>query len=575
MRAHVLSNLERETLYSDEQLGAGNFLFKAYAVCSDRDTPFIQLENAFTTPYGDVFAQFGMRELLQTVQDLAGWYRANGVKSGAYVCTYTEEGVSPFVHFLALNSIGATPVPINCQMSPQIAAMYAERNGFDAFVYDSVTNERTGVSGLLPPTIRGLNASLDGGTPRQGPLADWPVQKFDGDTIVICHSSGTTGVPKAVVFTHEQFFHGKRHRLRDFVESSDERMLSAFPQAHSAGISYLMTTTMLGLPTIVLSELTGESVAAQIEAFKPTIVLGFPRTYVSLLELERKPGAFSSVLRYYNTGDSAHEAHIRGLIALSPRARLYDGFGASELGMSCFWKISTATSITSRRCVGKVAPHAAVKVVDASGATLPPTEIGYLAVKSKTLTPGYFGMPYLTDLCLSEEGYWQTGDVGYLDEEGNFFHLDRAVDIVGAIRGPVYSLALEEALQQVAGVLDAHVIGANRISSREQTLVALIASSPGSDVDLHAALERILDHEPQLRGPLPSFAVGVCLLSRDCAVPLGSTGKVLKRTLRDTFWEHYRGFHFADRSVFSRVLWNSQGSARRHDGAVAMGHMHP
>ncbi len=556
MISPILTESVREEMYNDKNLGAGNFLFKAYALSSTKDIPFLFLEKKFTTPYGNTFDQFSLSQLYQAVCDLAHWYYINGVSAKSYVCTYTAEGISPFIHFLALNSIGAIPVPINCQMPPQIAAAYAKSNSFNFFVFDADTNKHTGISHCLSDDIVSLNASTVDSSYKRQMLTNWPVEKASNDTIMICHSSGTTGVPKAVIFGHDQFFNGKRERLRTFLETSDERMLTAFPQAHSAGIAYMMTSTMLGLPTMVMTELTGKSLVTHLEQFRPTIMLGFPRTYVSLIEMNLAPNSFTSISRFYNTADSAHEAHIRGILALSPKARFFDGLGASELGMSCFWKISTSNSITSHRCVGKPAPYTTTKVVDAQGAELPPGEIGYLSVKSFTLTPGYFNMPYFTKLCLSTEGYWQTGDIGYFDDDGSFYHLDRASDVIMSVAGPVYSLELEEILQKVPSVLDAHVIGVNRLSTREQGLVALITSSESKRLDLTLVLQRIMKHKPLLNVSLPDYTVGACLLDSAFSIPLGSTGKVLKRSLRDSFWSNYRGFHQGDRSVFSKVLWN-------------------
>lgn len=563
MNSPILSKPTREMLYADETLGAGNFLFKAHALCSNGDVPFLFLERAFITPYGKVVNELSLNDLYRTVQELAHWYLASGVGRGSVVCTYTEEGASPFFHFLALNSVGAIPAPVNCQLAPELAAAYAERNGFDFFVFDGATNERTRIATHLTGKATGLNASLRGKEVNEAqPRPSWPVEKAHDDVVMICHSSGTTGVPKAVVFTHAQFFNGKRERLRSFIESSDEKMLSAFPQAHSSGMSYMMTSTMLGLPTRVLSVLTGNSVADHIRDFQPTIVLGFPRTFVSLLELNLARGSFNSVRRFYNTGDSAHESHIRSLTALAPGARLYDGFGASELGMSCFWKISTAESVTSRRCVGTAAPHATVKVVDAFGCEVAAGTIGYLCVKSSTITPGYYRMPHLSQLCRADDDYWQTGDVGYLDEEGSFYHLDRAADVVRSVGGPVYSLELEELLQQMPGVLDAHVVGVNRISSAEQCLVALIHSPPGASPNLDAILRTVAGYRPQLSGILPRFSLGVCLLNPAYNIPVGSTGKVLKRTLRESFWDWYREYDRGDRTAFSNVMWNDATVAR-------------
>lgn len=561
MSTSLLSQSARNYLYEDSQLGAGNFFFKTYELCKTRDVPFLFLEKPFRTPYGDEYDELSMRQLLQAVMDLAHWYRAHNIKRGAYVCTYTEEGCSPFLHFLALNSIGAIPVPINSQMPTSIAARYARANGFGYFVHDGNINFDESIAEELRD-IQVLNSATTFSARPETMPTDWPLEKAEDDTVMICHSSGTTGIPKAVIFSHTQFFNGKRERLRNFIETDNERMLTAFPQSHSAGISYLMTATMLGLPTKILSTLTGSTVAAQIQAFQPTVLVAFPQTYLSLISQGLPSGAFGTVRRMINTGDSAHEAHIRQLLALAPDARFFDGFGASELGMSCFWKVSAANAVTSRRCVGQPAPYASARVLDALGNELPAGETGYLAIKSPTVTPGYYNAPHLTEMCRLGQ-HWLTGDVGYFDPEGNFYHQDRAVDVIATAAGPAYSLPLEELIQQLPAVHDAHVIGVGRLPTREHSLIALVVPHAGANADPQAVLE-ILLQQPALavlRGR--GYAIGVCLAGAGFKAPTGATGKVLKRALRETFWDTYRAYCHGEREVFTSVLWNHAPTGAR------------
>src|SRR5581483_1152790 len=164
---------------------------------------------------------------------------------------------------------------------------------------------------------------------------------------------GTTGIPKAVIFTHDQFLNGKRERLLHFVERDDEKLATAMPTTHAAGISYLMTAVLLQIPTLSMSTQIGRRAAEMVAQHAPTIMTAFPQTYASFARLGLSDGYLKSIQRFYNTADSAHEAHIRELLRLAPAARFTDMFGASELGMSQFFKTSRAGAIASTRTVGK------------------------------------------------------------------------------------------------------------------------------------------------------------------------------------------------------------------------------
>jgi acyl-coenzyme A synthetase/AMP-(fatty) acid ligase len=435
-------------------------------------------------------------------------------------------------------------------MPAAVLAQYAQENGFETIVIDAVT--APGSNALAD--LRLLNAE-QGLTMIARPLSvDWPVKKIDDDTVMLSHSSGTTGVPKAVFFKHRQFFIGKRERLKRFIEEPEDRMVLGMPGSHSAGVSYLMTATMLELPTLVLSELTGPGVAAHITRFAPTIMTGFPQTWASLAGQDLPPNALGSVKRFYNTGDAAHETHIGKLLTLAPSARFLDGFGASELGMALFEKISSPTAVASRRCVGRPVPFAEPIIIDPAGKRLGPGEVGYFAIKSPTITPGYYMKPQLTRLCRFGS-YWLTGDVGYRTDGGEFYQLDRAGDVVATPFGPLYSLVTEEVLQALPSVHDATVIGVERTPMKIHATVAIVVPAQGCAVAAGAVLERLRQLD-LFRRDLPQFTLCTAVVAEGHDLPAGSTGKILKRSLRDSFWRMHSAYEAGDRSVFRDMVWN-------------------
>jgi 3-aminoavenalumate diazotase len=544
----------RAALYEDRELGAGNFLFKAYELSATKTTPFLFVEKPFTTPFGETFTEFSLETLRAAVKSLARWYVSRGIGKGACVCTYLENGIPHFMHYLALNSIGAIPVLINDRMSPAIAARYAKEYEFDTFVFDPATEARTKISTLLSG-LRHMNAAEAGEGAARSLPAEWPVDKLDDDTVMISHSSGTTGVPKAILFKHQQWFFGKRERLKRFIEEPGDRMIAGIPGSHNAGVSYLMTATLLELPTLVLTQLTGPSVAAHVARFRATIIGGFPQTWASLAEQELPPDALGTLRRFYNTGDAAHEAHIGKLLTLAPFARFSDGLGAGELGMALFEKVSRPGAVASRRCVGRPVPFAESIIIDPGGRQLPPGRVGYFATKSPTITHGYYKRPQLSQLCRFGS-YWLTGDVGYRTEEGDFYQLDRGVDVVTTPFGPLYSLVTEEFLHSIPGVHDVTVIGAERTPMKIDSTVALVVPSRGRTADPRAVLDKLRRLDLFDRD-LPPFTLCVAIVADPDKLPVGPTGKVLKRSLRDSFWAMHRAYNSGDRSTFLDVLWNA------------------
>jgi acyl-coenzyme A synthetase/AMP-(fatty) acid ligase len=554
-------------LYEDRELGAGNFLFKAHEAYETRDQTFLFLERPFLSPSGETYAAFSLDTLYEVTQDLAAWYSEKGIPRGAYVGLYLEEGIPNFIHFLALNSIGCTPALINGNLKPEIALAYADINKFDLFVYDSETEARWEVSKLLGQK-RGLNATFIGGefqaSKGLGGAGVWPVPRRDGETVMLCHSSGTTGIPKAVIFTHDQFFSGKRERLLSFVEQDEEKLVTAMPTTHAAGVSYLMTATLLQIPTLSLATQTGLAAAKLVAEYRPTIMTGFPQTFASFAQLGLPDSYLDSVLRFYSTADSSHEAHIRQILRLAPKARFTDMFGASELGMSQFYKVSRAGEIASTRIVGKPAGYAECAILDHAGRILPDGYPGYIGVRSPTITPGYYGQPHLTELTRLND-YWLTGDVGIRKANGEFVHLDRIVDVIDTVLGvKAYTLLLEEHILSLPEVFDATVVGVKRGPTSEQAIVALVqVKAKKPPLRAEELLHHLLEANP-FEGrshDLPRYTLCVAVLAKDYEPPVGSTGKVLKRVIRDAFWDLLREYDQGSRDKITELVWNHQSSS--------------
>ena len=332
-------------------------------------------------------------------------------------------------------------------------------------------------------------------------------------------------------------------------------MIMGMPASHAAGLSYLMTATMLQLPTFVLTELTGSSIAAHVARFKATIISGFPQTWHSLAWQHISPHALGTLKRFYNTGDAAHEGHISKLLTMAPSARFVDGFGTSELGIALFEKISRPGAVASRRCVGRPIPFAEPIVIDPAGDLLPPGQVGYFAFKSPTITPGYYKRLQLTRLC-SFGSYWLTGDVGYRTEEGEFYQLDRSVDIINTAFGPLYSLVTEELLQAIPDVHDATVIGVERTPMKVHSTIAMVVPAKGCTVSASAVLDRLCQLD-LFKRELPEFTLCAAIVAETHELPTGPTGKILKRSLRDSFWSTHSAYELGDRSTFRDIVWNA------------------
>ncbi|RSN62633.1 long-chain fatty acid--CoA ligase [Amycolatopsis sp. WAC 04182] len=519
---------DRLKLSTRRDLGAGNFFWHVCEIARDLDRPLL-----FRHEGGGKTSGHSLGELRDRVLRCARWYAEEGVKPGTRVGVHLTDGLSGFVHHVAITALGGVTTLTNPLMPPETAAHYFARTDTTLVVTDL---ERPATAGTRFVGEEAVGVPGDGPAP---PLPDLHRHR-DEDLVLISHSSGTTGVPKPTAFAHRTFSVGKRERLWKFPSLRTDRMLTALPHSHSSGISYLSLALMLGLPTMLADGTSGAAVAEAMNAFEPTLVLGFPGTLAELPIGALTTEAAGAVHTWMGMGDASHERHIRPLVALghtrtngtvTAGSTYVDGLGSSEMGMVLFKHAYTADSTTYARAIGKpvrVVREAAA--LDVAGRVLPPGRAGLLGVRTPSVTPGYVNDETLNHLARRGD-FFLTGDVVRHDENGNWYHLDRTPDVIETLDGPVYSLPVEEVVLNETKALDTAVIAVVDPAAPDRSLPAAVVlfghGDPPDAEEIRASCNRAL-----ARAGLAELAAVVVAGSRS-DLPVGVTGKVLKRELRE------------------------------------------
>ncbi|MHA6757940.1 class I adenylate-forming enzyme family protein [Streptacidiphilus sp. PAMC 29251] len=530
---------QRLRLHTDRNLGAGNFFWHAWKVSRDRDRPLLFHPDPAVPGWEDREpAGMSLNDMRLTVIRYANWYREHGVTPSSHVGLHTRHGLFGLLHHIAVTSLGAAAVHCNPRMPPQTAAEYFVRTGATLVVGDAdLLKDLTGGwerSGAVAPALHDIQAVDAEALRPTVPLTSFPHRHSADDLVMVSHSSGTTGRPKAPVFHHRSFFIGKRERLWTFPSRRSDRLLTALPHSHSAGISYLSMALLLGIPTLILDGADGDRVARAVNGFRPTIVLGFPLTLAEIDPAELRPEAAERIHTWNGMGDASHERHIRPLVALggSGAGSTYlDGLGSSEMGMVLFKAAHTTGSNHYGRFIGT--PASVVRkaaVLGADGRELPDGQAGMLGVRTPSVTPGYWDDPALNKESVLS-GYFLTGDIVRKDREGNWYHLDRTPDVIRSAAGDVHSLPLEEVVLTATQALDAAVVA---IADPRQpgrycpaAVVYFRDGVPRAAAELLALCNTALD----VAG-LPRLDALVLATARE-ELPVGVTGKVLKRVLRE------------------------------------------
>jgi acyl-coenzyme A synthetase/AMP-(fatty) acid ligase len=538
----VPENNIRAVLAADPELGAGNVLLKLREHGADPDGPGI----TFDVPVDGrpAWTAFTLGELTERVAARAAWLHDRGIRPRDPVAVYATSAADVLLNYAALTWLGAIPALMNANMPGDVAVLFIQRLRASAVLADEahrrlLEGQDLGGALMLPEV-----SQTGTGDPAKAPPH---YRHHADDPVAITHSSGTTRVPAAVVHSHASLFAAiRRIRLTQARPYRRTRELSVLPAAHTAGIITLNQALCNRYELAFLSnqggpfERSGEAVLDAIERWRPTGVFGFAVTWAELARFDLSQRDLSSVSNWFNTGDCAHEAHIRRLVAVGshpergrdgvadvPGSKFIDGIGSTEMGHSAFEIAHRLGSDRYGRCVGKPYPFADVALLDLdTGQPVPDGIIGHLALKSPTLAPGYWNDSVAT-FRTRFAGYYLTGDLMHRDSAGYYYHVDRAVDAVDLGGGNWLYTALSEEriLVSCPDVRDCTVV-AGRQDGHVVTDVLLMLE-PGADTgaDRGAAVREALG------GPAAATLRQITVANEEDIV-VGPTGKVRKFLMR-------------------------------------------
>jgi acyl-CoA synthetase (AMP-forming)/AMP-acid ligase II len=532
----TIANL-RAALAADPDLGAGNVLVKLIEHGAPLDGPGM----TFDTPLDDLPAWHALTlgELHQRVAARAAQLHARGVRPRDPVAVYVATAADCFLNFMALTWLGAIPALMNPNIPGVVAAEYIRRLRGSGLVTDAEQHRLLGDADL------GLELIIDAADTGTGDhrAAPAPYRHHADDPIAITHSSGTTRMPTAVVHSHASLFAALRKiRLAVPRAQGTARILSVLPAPHAAGIMTINHALCNRSELLYLSKQgDGAAVLDAIERWKPTGVFGFAVTWAELARDDLTGRDLDSVELWFNTGDCAHETHVRRLVAAGsryavtregakrvPGSNFVDGLGSTEMGHSAFHITHRSDTDRYGRCVGKPYRFAEVALLDPdTGREVPVGHVGHFGLKAPTLAPGYWNDSVNTyrSRC---NGYYLTGDLMYRDADGFYYHVDRAVDAVDLGGGEwLYTAMSEERiLANCPDVRDCTMV-ATREDGRVITDVLLA---------LHTGADQDADRTAAIRAALTESAAAtlrrVEVVRDDERMITGPTGKVRKFLMR-------------------------------------------
>jgi long-chain acyl-CoA synthetase len=341
------------------------------------------------------------------------------------------------------------------------------------------------------------------------------------DTAIILYTSGTTGRPKGAELTHANLAANAEVAASDLFEAASEDVIfGGLPLFHSFGQTCgLNTAVRVGACLTLMSRFSPEAALEVMARDRVTIFQGVPTMYVALLGASGRAECDLPALRLCVSGGAALPVEVLRGFEMAFGCVILEGYGLSET--SPVASFNHPDRVRKPGSVGTPIRGVEMRVLDEAGRDVPRGEVGEIAIRGHNLMKGYWRRDEDTAQAIPD-GWFRSGDLGRVDEDGYFFIVDRKKEMI--IRGGynVYPREIEEVLYEHPAVAEAAVVGLPDASLGEEVGAAVVLKP-----DATATAEEIRDY---VKGQVAAYKYPrhVWLLE---ALPKGPTGKVLKREI--------------------------------------------
>ena len=470
---------------------------KSAFVCGDRETTFAQFVDKCRRA-GPILTDLGVGP-----GDRVALLAANSDRYAELYC--------------GVPAAGRVIVPLNTRWAEPELAYALEDGGVNLLVTDREPGDLAkSVSQII--SLKEYDALLLQSAPSE--FADTKEDDLAG----LFYTGGTTGQSKGVMLTHRNLIANTLHSQITMPLSGEDTYLVVAPMFHAAGSNSVLQCIALGIRQVVVPAFEPNLCLDLIEKYNCSVTLAVPTMVAALVEAQSTNPRDTSSMTLI--------AHGASPIATQVLKRAHEEFPKAEL-LHLYGTTETAPLVTGLRheedligtSRGKSVGHPALGVslrIDAK-----PGEAGEVLVQGPNVMLGYWNKPEQTAAAL-EDGWYRTGDIGYLDEDGYLYLVDRAKDMIISGGENVYCSEVEEVIYQHPKVLEATVFGIPHQQWGEQVHAVVVRRD-----------ESLTDSEliDFCRESLGGYKVPRSVEFRSQELPKSGPGKVLKRELRAPFWE--------------------------------------
>jgi long-chain acyl-CoA synthetase len=420
--------------------------------------------------------------------------------------------------FYGVLRAGAVVVPMNPLLKAREVGYYLADSGARVlFGWHAIAEEATAGAGdaeVIVVEPQSFDALLSAARPVTA-VAPRAAQ----DTAIILYTSGTTGRPKGAELTHGNLIRNVEVTQSDLLRlASDDVIFGGLPMFHSFGQTCTLNAAIAaGACVLLLPRFDATAALDLLAEHGATVFAGVPTMYSALLAVPQAPPL--PALRVCVSGGAALPVEVLNRFEKRFGCTLLEGYGLSETSPVASFNRPEGRKAGS---IGTPVTGVQMRVLDNTGADVAQGEVGEIAIRGHNVMKGYWNKPEATAEVLSPDGWFRTGDMGRVDEDGYYYVVDRAKDLI--IRGGfnVYPREVEEVLYEHPAVAETAVIGLPHPQLGEEVGAAVVLK-PGVAISEADLRDHVKKQVAAYKYPRVVWFVET--------LPKGPTGKILKRAI--------------------------------------------